>query len=279
MRIHWSWLWMFSSCSPAGGETDKCCPLVEQLLLKQSHIVSFLTLIHTFYSPVDRQLTCPVFFRCAPKKSILCVDFPPTLSLPSFLLSQTCQRAPSIWSSTAWTATKTDCWGSSPGTNQPLTGPTRTGPRSWVSILRSASSISLSRRSGPSLWAFHYFSLRRRAGFICVTLASRSRFSRRWGSATTRPLDVNLSFLCTRHKRGLSDITLGYKWTVWGSYLFIASGNNWKGAIWPDWYFVTDTSVVVFPLTHRTLPGVSAHCVRYLLFLRGKDFLFFGLFW
>lgn len=93
MRIHRSWLWMFSSCSPVGGDTDKCCPLVEQLLLKQSHIVSFPTLIHTFYSPVDRQLTCPVFFRCAPKKYIISVCqlstnfvssfFPPLSDLPA----------------------------------------------------------------------------------------------------------------------------------------------------------------------------------------------------
>lgn len=117
------------------------------------------------------------------------------------LVFQICLQAPLIWLSTAWIAMRTHCWGNSPGTNQPLTGPTRTGLQSSVSILQSVNSIRLSRRSGPCLWAFHYLYLKERAGSTSVILASLRWFSRKLGSTTTHPLDVNLSSLCTQHNR------------------------------------------------------------------------------
>lgn len=125
------------------------------------------------------------------------------LSLLPFSLSKICQKALSIWSSTAWIVTRICCWGSSPGTDQLPTGPTRTVPPCSVLILQSAS--RLWRRSGPSPWAFRCLWQRRRAGFISATLAYLSWFSKKLESTTTHLLDVNLSFLYIQQSRVCSD--------------------------------------------------------------------------
>lgn len=195
-----------------------------------------------------------------------------------FLLFKTCQQVPLIWSSTAWIVTRTDCWGSRPGTSQPLNGQIRTGPRPWASILRSAS--SLSRRSGPSLWAFRYLWLRQRAGSISVTSAYLSWFSRKLESTTTHPLDVNLLFLYTQQSRILSEIAPQLQTDerreesdfAQKSWYHFAYGNSWRKTTWLNQCYVTNLLAVgLFVLLPAGNPlRVAGCCVRALVLRRGR---------
>jgi len=200
-------------------------------------------------------------------------------------LIQTCRQAQSTWSSTAWTATRTQCWGSSPGTNQPSTGPTRTVLPSWVSTPRSAVRIRLSRRSGPSLWAFLYRWPRRRAGSTSVTLASRNWFSRKLESATVHHLDVNLSFPCTRHSAEATDFELSYNRSAPLSGEWYDLVRNWiqlqnmSESIWCSYFLAEPLETPGGEGWGGRGGGGAARCVRQRLFLRGKGFLFFGVFW
>lgn len=122
---------------------------------------------------------------------------------PSTLLwlpvSQACQPAPWTWSSTAWTVTRSRCWGSTPGTSQPLTGPTATVRQYWPSTPTWESRRC--RPSGLCPWASRCPCWRARAGPTSATSGYPERSSRKWGSATTLRSGVNSSSPCTRQER------------------------------------------------------------------------------
>lgn len=88
-------------------------------------------------------------------------------SLIFLSVSQAYQPALWTWSSTAWTLTRTHCWGSTPGTSQPPTGPTTTVPPCWP--LTQTWESRLWRQSGLFPWAFHCHSQTGRAGPTSAT--------------------------------------------------------------------------------------------------------------